>query len=466
MPRREGLLKLSFVDNVRELDSGPRKFLQFTAFNVVSWQCIVGSILVLFARHIGMPPAWVGFLISFMPLSMMLAVFTVPIVARFGSKRVMFSAWLVRNLLACSVFLMPWAILKWGPRAGWYGLMAVTLAFCLIRAMGAPGWWPWLHEMVPSSQSGRFFSAQTGITQSVNVGVVLGQGLILSEDPTLDRFLIIYAIGITAGLVSLMRMLRLPGGGRIEQPMGFLSGMASYRTALADRGFVRYLITGGLGLSCVSWLQASLVLYMRDALLVPPRRIMIIMAGASFAVLLTVHYWGKFAEHSGSGRAMFKTLLAYACAALACLGLVPGAAWTPYALPFAVALATTFAGAFGVSANGGALNQFKDKDRLAYANLWILTTSVSMGLTPIAAGQVIEYGGVWGFRTCFLIAGTAGIITACMAPFTVRDGEPIVPHPAAYLNPAVPLRTLARIAWITAGLHESNRDTRETKAAS
>ncbi|MCL4219528.1 MAG: hypothetical protein KJ052_21315, partial [Candidatus Hydrogenedentes bacterium] len=67
-------MKFPLLRSIGDLDRGPRRFLLFTGFNVVSWQCIVGPALILLARYIEMPASWVGLLISFMPLSTLLVV--------------------------------------------------------------------------------------------------------------------------------------------------------------------------------------------------------------------------------------------------------------------------------------------------------------------------------------------------------------------------------------------------------
>ncbi|HNT90018.1 MAG TPA: hypothetical protein PKL84_19295, partial [Candidatus Hydrogenedentes bacterium] len=135
-------MRLPIVSVVHELAPPGRRFLYFNFFNVISWQCVVGPAMILFARKIGMPASWVGFLISFMPLTMILVLFTVPLVNRLGPKNVMMKGWLSRNLIMSTVFLMPLAVRFWGPRAGWYVLTGATLGFCIVRAVavGSTDW--------------------------------------------------------------------------------------------------------------------------------------------------------------------------------------------------------------------------------------------------------------------------------------------------------------------------------------
>jgi hypothetical protein len=457
MIRAAFLSRLPLVNSVRELDSAPRRFLFFTAFNVVSWQCIVGPAMVLFARRIDMPATWVGFLISFMPFTTLLVVFTVPLVVRVGAKQLMLRTWLLRNLVITPVFLMPWVIRYGGNHWGWYLLLGSTLGFCVMRAIGSGGWFPWLHEVVPEEQRGLYFSTEAGSTQLINVGIILAQGLFLTGKPSVERFLVIYAVGIAAGLFSLKWMSRVPGGGGGTQTLSLWEGFAAYRIPLRDRAYLRFVITAALCFSAASWFGSAFVLFLRDILLLPERDIMLIMAAASFGVMLTIRAWGRFADHSGSGRAIHKTLTAHSLIALAFVLLEPGETWTRYALPPLTFLITIFGAAFWMAANRAMLNLVKETGRVAYTNLWSLGTALSLGITPIFVGICIHQWGLFGFHVCFIISGVSGLLCAAAVRWVVRDSGPVEVSLSDLVNPILPVRTLARIMWITLGLHESNR---------
>ena len=450
-------MRLPVFSTYRELSDAPRRFLFFSMFNVVSWQCTVGAILVLFAREIGMPPAWVGFLISFMPFSMVLVAGTMPLVTLLGPRRLMFGTWLIRNLTVSAVFLMPSATASYGPRAAWYVLIAATLGFCVVRAVGAGGWFPWLHEVLPENQRGMFFTTEAAVVQTVNVAIVLLQGLLLMGNPGLDRFLVVYGVGIGVGLFSTGLMLRIPGGRAIEEVFSLAASFRSYGVALADRRFVRFVVTASLCFSSAGWLTSAFVMYLRDVLCLSERIILTLMATGSFGILLTIRSWGRFADHSGSGRAMSKTMTGHAIAALFFLALVPGAPWTFYLVGPAVVILNVFNAALFVAANRSLLHHVRETARVGYTSIWITMTAITMGATPILAGMVIQTWGLWGFRACFGLSAFTGIGCALACLWAVDDGRKDVETRSWMLNPVLPLRTLGRIVWITAGLHESNR---------
>jgi MFS family permease len=447
---------IPIYSGLRELDAAPRRFLLFIVFNVVSWQCIVGGPLILFARKIGMPESLVGAMVASMPLSMVLVVATGRLVRRWGPKPVMLTAWALRNIIACCVFVLPWAMARYGVHAGWYVLLAATGGFCLMRSIGAGGWFPWLHEVVPEHQRGVYFSSEAAVGQFLNVLLSIAQALILIGDPSIGRFLGIYAIGIVSGLVSLLWMFRVPGGRALpvtDRPQQ----EDSIRRAIEDRGFVLFVIVASLCFSSISWLGTASVLYMRDALHLAAWHIMALMAAGSVGVLMTIRSWGRYAEHSGSGRAMTLGLGGHALVSLGFLLLLPGAFWTPVGLILAVVFAAVFNTAFWMAAHRAMLNLVKTNCRVGYSNFWSVTTNLINGTTPILAGIIIQHYGMSGYRACFIIGGVLGLACAVSCLAVVRDGLPLGPVLARLVDPTLPVRTLARIMWICAGLHESNR---------
>jgi hypothetical protein len=450
-------LQIPVVSNLKELSPAPRRFLFFIAFNVVSWQCIIGPAMILLARKIDMPPSWVGFLNSFTPFTTLLVVFTAPVIARMGPKWVMFTAWLVRNILMCGVYFMPLAIYYGGNRAGWFVLSVSTLGFCLMRALGAGGWFPWLHEVVPEEQRGTYFSGEAALTQLINILIMLAQSLLLLGDPGVGRFLIVYSLGIGAGFISLFWMARIPGG-HAQKGVDIRSeNYHPHRAALRDRRFVVFVLTAAFCVSATSWFASAYVLYLRDALHLSPQIIMLLGAVGSLGILVTIRFWGLFADYSGSGRAMSKALIGHSVCVVAFLFLWPGAPWTLYVLAPMLVLVGIFCAAFNISVNRAMLNFVTDDERVGYANIWTIGTALSYAITPILVGFLIDHFGLWGFRACFIIAGGLGLLCAVACLWVVRDGEPLDLSPQNLLDPGLPVRTLVRIVSITVGFHESNR---------
>jgi len=450
------LSHIPIISGLRELDRGPRKFLLFMAFNIMSWHCLAGSVLILFARHLEMPASWVGILISFAPFSQLVVLATVPVVERFGSKRVLVTAWTLRNLAAMSVLTIPWLAGPDNQRVGWYILMAGTLGFCITRAFGTGGWFPWLHEIVPERQRGTYFSTEQAIVQTTVIALTLTAAVVLGRRPTLSRFLFIYTLGICAGLISIVRMLRIPGGRRPVHSPPLKQSFTSYRRVLSDRAFLQYVVLAATSIGCLNWLGSAHIMYMRDMLNLSSGTIMLLSSLSALAIAVTVRSWGKFADKEGSSQAISLTLFAHSLVAFAWMSLVPNGRVTLILVAPIMASGYVFGGACWASMQHGLLARIPDdKGRASYASVYTFCTALVFGVTPVLVGQVIDRWELAGFRACFLISGLLGISCAVAASRTPAEKAAPAPALERLLRPTMPLRTVARILWITVGLDSS-----------
>ncbi|MFA7346378.1 MAG: MFS transporter [Desulfurivibrionaceae bacterium] len=446
----------SYLAAVRELPKPPRLFLIFTAVNVFSWQCIAGSALVLFARAVNMPPSWVGLLLSFLPLSMLLVVFTVPLVEWLGPRKLLVWTWLARNVLSLSVFLLPWAVDRWGEAGGWHVLLFATLAFSLVRAVGVGAWYPWLHEIVPRPLLGSYFSIEAAMSQVITIVLALVMALVLGMGQGLPRFFLIYGAGITAGFWSVQLIRKIPGGeSGAAAEIGASARRPALRQALADNEYRRFFFLAMLGAASVMWLNAASVMYLRDMLFYSETRIMLLLGAGGIGVACTVHFWGRAADRFGSVPAMIQLLVAHALLAFSWWWLLPGGRLTGLLAVVVIVFTTIFNGAFTMVSARGMLCRVRDEGRVAYTSLWILGVSTANGFPPILAGLLIGHLGLAGFRLCFLIAGCLGLAAASlMFGLPPEEGKPPLRELRHLIHPGQPVRSLARVFWITLGLGE------------
>lgn len=451
-------MRLPIISGYLDLDPPPRRFLMYVAINVVSWQNIVGPATILFARKIEMPESLVGAMLSFMPFSTILLLFTVPLIVRVGPKRMMLNAWLWRNIIACIIFTMPLALATGQRWLAWAVLLLTVFGFCVMRALGAGGWLPWLHEIVAVEKRSVYFSTEAAITQLINVAVLFTQARLLAvPEPSTNRFLLIFALGIIMGLISLLWMRRIPGGEGVPS-VDSNSGMAALWRAAADRTFMIFMLITILSICGLSWFGASYVMYLRDILGIRDSMNISLSALGGLGVLLTVGSWARFTDKRGSGITMAKTLAAHSVAPV--LFLVAGTNPTavPIVLVLTVLIGNIFGAAFFVAVNRAMLNHVPENDRVGYTALWTVCTAIAFGVTPLAAGFIIEYLGMWGFRLCFIFSTLTTMVSAGLCLVYVNEQNVFADGWTVMLNPVLPLRTMGRILWITMGLHESNRE--------
>ena len=412
--------------------------------------------MVLFARFMDVKASMVGGLIALPLSSTVLILLTVSLVMRFGPKRLMLATWLVRNFVTAIVFLVPVTLNHGGSEVAGYVFFFAIASYCIIRSAGVGGWLPWLHEIIPKEKRDAYFSMETSVAQITNVGISLSQAFILGENPTMNNFLIIYAIGIGAGMISLFFMSRVPGGAGVKEKVSFKQSLKAYPVVLRDKKFTAFVISESLCWCALSCYWSANVMYMRDLLHLSDRSIMMIAASGSFFVFLTVRAWGRFAEHNGRGEALFLTMLAQSVVVGSCI-FIP--AQSPYALWLAggtFVLATVFGVAHWTLSHGAALSFVNEEAKVGYTNVWALSSSLALGLTAVLVGVIIDYAGMeWGFRICFALSAIIGSICS----FTTWHTVDVAPRPelGKLIDVTIPMRTAARVLWITVGLHSSTK---------
>ncbi len=449
--------KIPITRAVIELNTAPRKYLAFTSFNVISWQCIVGPAMVLFARTIGMPADRVGILISLLPFTTLLAVFMVPFVTRIGPKNLMLYTWFIRNLIMIPIFAMPFVMARYGEKAGWALLITLTLGFCLARAVGAGGWLPWLHEVVPYEQRGLYFSAEAGTVQLVNVAILLSQGFFLGKSPTVGQFLIIYAVGILGGLLSLFWMARVPGGKGRQTSIRWADFYRPYGPVLKDKTYLLFLIPAFLSLSATNWFSSIYVLYLRDVLKLSEKSILTISSLGSLFIMLTAPAWGRYSDRFGSSPAILRALLCHALLVIPFVEFIPRYPWVYYLVPVLIVLITIFSAAFWTSVHRAMLNMVPESQRIPYTNLWTVTSGLALGITPIFAGQII-YRFPWtGFQICFIASGILCFISAVLCYVTIKEQKDYSQMPLIeFLNPKTAITAVLEGFSISFGFSRNN----------
>lgn len=447
---------MSIIADFRSLPPASQHFLLFSGINLISWQCIIGQMLALFGRDIGMPSSWVGILLSFMPLSMLLVILSIPLVETYGPRKMMIITWLGRNLSAIPVLFIPLAMGIWGPKAAWYILSLATLCFSLVRSFGVGAWFPWLHELIPQDKLGTFFSIETTWVQSLNVLVTFGISRILSMQENPYRFYWVYAVGITAGLISVWYIIRMSGGARNSTAESTSEKFSVIVHAFRDSRFRNFIILSVLSISAIMWLNFSSILYLRDVLKFPDNRIMFFMTAGAIGVALSIHTTGKFAEKFRSNHVIAFLMGGFAIIATCWCGLRPEIQWTlKFTLPIIV-LGAIISAEFFVFASKGMMSLVQEKDRTGYTSMWIVGTSLSNGIPPIIAGWLISIFHTQGYRICFLISAISAFAVAVFWRRFHLDTVELITDAHMIIKPTQPLRSLQRLAWMVRRLKRDN----------
>jgi hypothetical protein len=427
------------------LGDAPRRFLTFLFLNVISWQSIVGTVLVLHARALGIGTAYVGLLNSFIYFASVLGLATKPLAERIGSKRLLITGWTLRNILVAPIVLSPWVYTRWGAHGAMILLSVTTGLFCITRALAGIAWSSWIHEIVPAGNLARFYTMETILTRLLAVAFGALTFFFLGAHPHLWQFAAIAASGVIAGLVSIRALARVPGGGPalIASNASWFSG---FGVTVRDRAFMPFL--GCIMISSFVFAGQGLLftLLLRERLGLGPGPILLLTSLGSLLTIVTTVRWRRVADsHSSPATIAATTLLLTFCLAAMvplCFGQMPWA----YVLALCLLIPVAETGAYVASTRAYML-RMNPRYRHTYNAVWSAGLALGGGFSSLLVGWFVRSGAAipfalvaMGYALVMLLA-SALIIRLPENGFTYRDLR------TRLFEPRRPLRSIVRIWW-------------------
>lgn len=424
------------------LDDGPRRFLAFLFLNVMSWQCLIGPVLVLHARALGIDRGSVGVLYSLLFFAGVLGVLTKALAERYGSKRVLMAGWTTRNLLVLPVVLTPWVLARWGAGPAAVLLFVTAGLFSMTRALAGIAWSSWLHEIVPPPQLGRFFAAETVMTRLLAVSFGIFAFFVLGNEPPIWRFSAVAALGVGFGLLSVRVLRRVPGGGPTSR--GGEPAWSGFGAVLRDRMFMGFLgyvawfgfVYVGMGL--------LVLLLLRDQLHLGPGLILLLTTCGNLLAVPTSTRWRRIADHHGSVVVMAAAgLIVIAClVVLACLR--PSRAPLLVVAAVCALLPVAESGNY-VAANRGFMLLMRPELRHATNAVWGAAAALPSGVSAVLMGFWLRGGttthyvlAAWAYAAIMLVG-----VGACLRFGRVFSDQD--KHASPVHHPQQPIRSLLRM---------------------
>src|SRR5436853_5393552 len=174
----------------------------FATFNALSFQIVLGSPMVLYARSLGASATVLGIIAGMMPL---LVIFQIPAahyVSRVGYKRFVYAGWGMRVMCIFGMALVPvtYAFLNATNRLAL--LLLFLFAFNLSRGISSCAWLPWITSLVPAAVRGRYLARDAGCVNLASFGCFLLAALCLGEDPRPWQFTLLFAFSAIMGAAS------------------------------------------------------------------------------------------------------------------------------------------------------------------------------------------------------------------------------------------------------------------------
>ncbi len=182
----------------------------FSAFNALSYQIVLGSPMILYAKSLGASATVLGVIAGMMPL---LVIFQIPAAShinRVGYRRFVLGGWSVRVMFIFAMAVVPLlgGFLDVHNQLGL--LLALLFCFNLSRGISSCAWLPWITALVPEARRGRYLARDAAIQNVASCGAFLFAALMLAGATAAWQFAVLFAFSAVTGAISLTFLKRMP----------------------------------------------------------------------------------------------------------------------------------------------------------------------------------------------------------------------------------------------------------------
>ena len=386
----------SSPSRITGIDSNLHCLLGFGVFNALSFTLVLGTPMVLMAKYLGANQAVLGVFLALCPLLALLQIPAAGIAKRWGLKKLFLSGWGGRTCVL--VLLVPVPLLV-GKAPSWVLLwwwMAAMIAFNTSRGFASGAWLPWLTEIVPAGQRGRYLSWENIVVNAGSLLSMLAFALLMptreGEHPQGWMYAAMVGVSAAFGMISLWFVSKAPGGApapMAQQRIWF--DRERYREAWAEPDFrriVRFGIWQSLALGAFG---GFVIVYIKDVLKVPDGMTLYFSISTLVGSMVAAAVVSRLLDRTG-GRPVLR------CGSVAMLLLL--VAWTLNAdnklwfSSFAIAMQfflIGFAGtAVGIPQTRLLMAACPPAAKTEGMTIYQVGTALAGGLSPLAWGFLLE----------------------------------------------------------------------------
>src|SRR5687767_8411828 len=190
----------------------------FAVFNAFSFQIILSSPMVLYAKSLDASATAVGILVGMMPLLVIFQIPAAAYVARVGYKKFVYNGWGARVAFIFAMALIPMMAPFLKPQSQLVLFLALSFLFNLSRGISSCAWLPWITALIPPNLRGRYLAGDAACVNAASCLTFLIAGVVLGNNPTSWRFAAVFTFSALAGFVSLKFLNRIPDAPVAEDP--------------------------------------------------------------------------------------------------------------------------------------------------------------------------------------------------------------------------------------------------------
>lgn len=182
----------------------------FAAFNALSFQIVLGSPMILYAKTLDASATVLGIIAGMMPL---LVIFQIPAakhVSQVGYKKFVLGGWSIRVVFIFLMALVPLGEVFLSPESRLALMLFLLFLFNLSRGISSCGWLPWITALIPGEIRGKYLGREAAMVNIASFVTTVIAALTLGQNPKAWQFAAIIAFSACMGAASLVFLKRIP----------------------------------------------------------------------------------------------------------------------------------------------------------------------------------------------------------------------------------------------------------------
>lgn len=377
------------LSQTAEFPRGLHNAFWFAGFNALSYQIVLSSPMILYAKTLGASATVLGILAAMMPLLVIFQIPAASYIPRVGYKRFVYGGWGIRVMFIFFMALVP--LLSFIDAPARLALMLLLLfGFNLSRGISSCAWLPWISSLVPASVRGRFLAIDAAWINCGSFITIIFAAICLGKNPSAWQFSVLFAFSALTGAASLVFLKRIPEAETPEQ------GRTS-TTPVPWREIANYAPFRKLLRMIIGWAFASggittfTVAFMKVETNLPEGTILLLTSAAFIGGLSSLWFLGPRLDRLGSKPILIFSFLTYIVILLGWFGmaaqlLFPGMALICF-LQFLSGLASSLV---GMANTRLAMAIIPQMGRNHFFALYSVVANVTLGISPIVWGVFID----------------------------------------------------------------------------
>lgn len=362
----------------------------FAVFNALSFQIVLSSPMVLYAKSLGASATVLGIITGMMPLLVIFQIPAAQYVSRVGYKRFVYAGWGTRVMFIFVMALVPITYAFLNPTTRLALLLMLLFGFNLSRGISSAGWLPWITSLVPPAVRGKYLARDAGWQNLASFGVFVLAAFCLGKNPHPWQFALLFLFSAAMGATSLTFLKRIPESATPDV-------VRSSNIAVPWREMLRYAPFRKLLRMVVAWSAAYggmtvfTVSFLKVKVAMPEGTILLVNSVSFLGGLSSLWFLGSRLDHLGSKPVLTFSFVAWLFIA-AGWALLAGKLWTPWLSLILVlqVLMGLCAALVSMSNTRLAMAVVPVMGRNHFFAIYSVLANVSLGLAPILWGLFID----------------------------------------------------------------------------